>query len=78
MTFMTRRVSLRSSHPNSQKAFVSPNMAAILNFPIFRKNRKTQNAYILKTVLDRAISTKFLTHRAFLQNSHLDLAITTV
>ena len=32
-------------------------MAAILNFQIFRKNCKTQNAYISKTVLDRAILT---------------------
>ena len=38
-------------------------MAAILNFQIFRKIAKHRNAYISKTVLDRAISTKFLTHR---------------
>ena len=37
-------------------------MAAILNFQIFRKIAKHKNAYILKTVLDRVISTKFLTH----------------
>ena len=43
-------------------------MAAILNFRIFRKIEKHKNAYISKTVLDRAISTKFLTHR--LQSSH--------
>ena len=29
-------------------------MAAILNLRIFRKKCKTQNAYILKTMLDRA------------------------
>ena len=34
-------------------------MAAILNFRIFRKIAKHKNAYISKTVLDRAISTKF-------------------
>ena len=45
-------------------------MAAILNFRNFRKNCKTQNAYISKTLLDRAISTKFLTHRVYLQSSH--------
>ena len=45
-------------------------MAAILNFQIFRKIAKHKNAYILKTVLDRAISTKFLTHRVSLQSSH--------
>ena len=45
-------------------------MAAILNFRIFRKFAKHKNAYISKTVLDRAISTKFLTHRVSLQSSH--------
>ena len=45
-------------------------MAAILNFRIFRKIAKHKNAYILKTVLDRVISTKFLTHRVSLQSSH--------
>ena len=39
-------------------------MAVILNFA------KHKNAYISKTVLDRAISTKFLTHRISLQSSH--------
>ena len=45
-------------------------MAAILNFRIFRKIAKHKNAYISKTVLDRAISTKFLTHWVSLQSSH--------
>ena len=45
-------------------------MAAILNFRIFRKIAKHKNAYISKTVLDRAILTKFLTHRVSLQSSH--------
>ena len=45
-------------------------MAAILNFWIFRKIAKHKNAYISKTVLDRAILTKFLTHRVSLQSSH--------
>ena len=68
--FLTRRISLRSTFPNFQKNFVSPKMAAILNFRIFRKIAKHKNAYISKTVLDRAISTKFLTHRVSLQSSH--------
>ena len=68
--FLTRRVSLQSSHANFQKNFVSPKMAAILNFRIFRKIAKHKNAYISKTMLDRAISTKFLTHRVSLQSSH--------
>ena len=45
-------------------------MAAILNFRIFRKIAKHKNAYISKTVQDRAISTKFLTHRVSLQSTH--------
>ena len=45
--------------------FVSPKMAAILKF--FEKFAKHKNAYILKTVLDRAISTKFLSHRVSLE-----------
>ena len=68
--FLSRRISLRSSYPNFEKNFVSPKMAAILNFRIFRKIAKHKNAYISKTVLDRAISTKFLTHRVSLQSSH--------
>ena len=43
-------------------------MAAILNFRIFRKIAKHKNTYISKTVLDRAISTKFLTHWVSLQS----------
>ena len=68
--FLTRRISLQSTFPNFQKIFVSPKMAAILNFRIFRKIAKHKNAYISKTVLDRAISTKFLTHWVSLQSSH--------
>ena len=68
--FLTHRVSLQSSHANFQKKIFSPKMAAFLNFRIFRKIAKHKNAYISKTVLDRAISTKFLTHRISLQSSH--------
>ena len=68
--FFIHRVSLQSSHANFQKNFGSRKMAAILNFRIFRKIAKHKNAYISKTVLDRAISTKFLTHRVSLQSSH--------
>ena len=38
-------------------------MAAILNFQIFVKNGKTQIASISLTMRDRAISSKFSTHR---------------
>ena len=41
MKFLTHRLSLQSSYPNFEKNFVSPKMAAILNFRIFRKNCKT-------------------------------------
>ena len=70
MKFLTHRVSLQSSYRNFEKIFVSPKMAAILNFQIFAKIAKHKNTYISKTVLDRAISTKFLTHRLSLQSSH--------
>ena len=39
-------------------------------FEFFAKIAKHKNAYISKTLLDRAISTKFLTHRVSLQSSH--------
>ena len=68
--FLTHRISLQSSHANFQKKNFSQKMAAILNFRIFRKITKHKNAYISKTVLDRAISTKFFTHRVSLQSSH--------
>ena len=53
--------------PIFKKIFVSPKMAAILNFQIFHKN-----AYISKIVLDRAFSTKFLTHRVSLWNTYVN------
>ena len=68
--FLTHRLSLQSSHANFPKKIFSPKMVAILNFRIFRKIAKRKNAYISKTVLDRAISTKFLSHRVSLQSSH--------
>ena len=55
--------------PIFKKNFVSPKMAAILNFRIFAKIAKHKNAYISKTLLDRAISTKFLTRRVSLRSS---------
>ena len=46
--FLTHRVSLQSSHGNFQKYVISPKMAAILNFQIFRKNYKTQKCLYLE------------------------------
>ena len=43
--FLTRGVSLQSSHANFQKNFVLPKMAAILNFRIFAQ--KLQNTRML-------------------------------
>ena len=60
----------KHKNANFQTKNFSQKMAAILNFRIFRKITKHKNAYISKTVLDRAISTKFLTHRVSLQSSH--------
>ena len=73
--FLTRRLSLQSSHANFQTKNFSQKMAAILNFRIFRKIAKHKNAYISKTVLDRAISTKFLTHWVSLQSSHANFVL---
>ena len=53
-------------------------MAAILNFRIFAKLAKHKNAYISKTVLDRAISTKFLAHRVSQQSTHFNFQKTFV
>ena len=78
MKFLTHRGSLQSSHANFQKNIFSQKMAAILNFRIFRKIAKHKNAYISKTVLDRAIFTKFLTHRVSLQSSHANFQKTFV
>ena len=39
-------------------------------FEFFAKIAKHKNAYISKTLLDRAISMKFLTHRMSLKSSH--------
>ena len=69
--FFTHRVSLQSIHANFQKKFILPKMAAILNFRIFaQKIAKHKNANISKTVLHRAISTKFFTFRVSLQSSY--------
>ena len=67
MKLLTHNVTLQSSHPNFQKKFCLTKKASILNFRILAKI-----AYILKTVLDRGISMKFLIHREFLKSSHLN------
>ena len=67
MKFLTPRVSLQISHANFQKNCLAKNGG---HFEFFAKIAKHKNAYITKTVLDRAISTKFLTHRVSLQSSH--------
>ena len=68
--FLIHRVSLQSSHLDFPKIYVSPNMAAIFTFQLFAKFTKHNDAYILITVLDRAILTKFWTHRVSLRSSH--------
>ena len=68
MIFLNRRVSLQSSHPNFQKKICLAKNGG--HFEFFAKFTKHKNAFILKTVLDRAISTKFLTHRVSLQSSY--------
>ena len=61
--FSPHRVSKEYTLCNFQKIFPSPKMAAILIFRIFAKNGKTQIPSISLTVQDRAISSKFSTHR---------------
>ena len=61
--FSTHRVSKECNLCNFQKIFPSPKMAAILDFQIFAKNAKHKFASISLTVRDRAISSKFSTHR---------------
>ena len=66
--FLTCWVSLQSSHANFQNIFVSPNIADIFNFLIFCKHK---NAYILKTMLDRADCTDFGCHNSIrLETKH--------
>ena len=68
--FFTHRISLQSSHANFQKILSRKKWPPFWIFEFFAKIAKHKNAYILKTLLDRAISTKFLTHRVSLQSSH--------
>ena len=61
--FSTHRVSEQCILGNFQKIFPSPKMAAILNFEFFAKMAKHKFASVSLTVRDRAISSKFSTHR---------------
>ena len=61
--FSTHRVSEHCILSNFQKIFPSPKMAAILNFRILPKMAKHKFASMSLTVRDRAISSKFSTHR---------------
>ena len=61
--FSTHRVSKECTLCNFQKIFPFSKMAAILNFRIMAKNGKHKFASISLTVRDRAISSKFSTHR---------------
>ena len=63
--FSTHRVSKECNLCNFQKNFPSPKMAAILIFRIFAQNGKYKFASISLTVRDRAISSKFSTHRVY-------------
>ena len=66
---LPHRVSVKTILSKVQWIFHLPKMSAILSFQSFFKNAKHKNACILKTVLDRAISMKFLTHRVTLLSS---------
>ena len=47
LKFSTHRVSKKCTLANFQKIFLFPKMAAILNFQIFAKNRKTEICFYL-------------------------------
>ena len=68
--FLTHRVSLQSSYPILKKFLSRQKWRPFWIFEFFAKIAKHKNAYISKTLLDRAISTKFFTHRVYLQSSH--------
>ena len=70
MKFLTHRVSLQSNYPSFQKILSRQKWWPFWIFKFFGKITKHKNACISKTVLDRAISTKFLTYRVSLQSSH--------
>ena len=55
--FSTHRVSKKGTLGNFQKIFLFPKMAAILNFRIFAKNRKTEICFYL---LNHAIQSDFV------------------
>ena len=59
--FLTHRVAPQTTLCNFQKNFLSPKMAAILNFR--QKCEKHKLASISLMVWDRAISSKFSTYR---------------
>ena len=67
--FSTHRVSKQCTLFNFPKIFPSPKMVAILNFRIFSKLAKHKIASISLTVRDRAISSKFSTHRVCKQGT---------
>ena len=56
--------------PIFKKNLSRPKWWPFLIFEFFTKIAKHKNAYISKTLLDRTISMKFLTHRVYLQSSH--------
>ena len=61
--FSTQRVCNKCTRIKFQNIFPSPNMAAILNFRFLPKIAKHKFPSISLTVRDRAISSKFSTHR---------------
>ena len=65
---LTHRVSLQSNYPNFEKKYCFTKNGG--HFEFLAKIAKHKNAYISKTVLDRAISTEFLTHRVSLRSSY--------
>ena len=61
--FSTHRVSQQCTIGNFQKIFLSPKMAAILNFQIFAKTAKTLICFYLLNCVRYCDSSKFSSHR---------------
>ena len=70
MIFLIHRVSLLINKHFFQKKFISPKLAAILNFLIFRKNcKKKQKCLYLENCVRWSDFDEILSHRVSLQSS---------
>ena len=62
MTFLTNRITLLSSSPNSQKNLPSQKRGSLSIFKFVTKSAKHQILFVSLTMQDRAISSKYFKH----------------